>query len=305
MNKKVILIPPNFAYCDCLSVIGLVYYLLNYYEKIYFFLDTDQGLFNYYTTYFKNDLTFNLCVFITNDIKELVNNGSYDEYHICNVLTGGWESANFKYSELANINKNHYFNDLNPLYNVLNIPLEHKCFPNKHIPSETTQLKHLFYYELIGLNNYVRMNYFHYERNLQLEYQYKSIVLERHGIQPNGKYNIINDPIGSYPRVVQHIKNGYPTININYLATCPGQLIKLLEDAEEIHFVEGCNVNFFYHCQYKGIFNYNKNIYFHVWARNRNWGDPNMNLDYAWKMMDTPRLNNWKFIFNENEINIA
>lgn len=305
MEKKIILIPPNLAYGDCLSVIGMLYYLLDHYKEVYFYLGYNQGLIDYYNAYFQNEPKFNDRIFLTPDPTEMINNGVYDEYHVCNTLTGDWLSAKFNFSELHNINKEHYFNDLNPLYNILHVSLQDTCSPNKHLPSEKLEINHQFYYELVGLSNNVRMNYFHYERNLQLEHQYKAIALERHGIQPNGKYNIINDPIGSYPRVVQHIKNGYPTININYLGTCPGQLTKLLEDAEEIHFIEGCNVNFFYHCQYKGIFNYDKNIYFHVWPRNRNWGYPNMNLDYAWKMMDTPKLNNWKFIFNENEINIA
>lgn len=305
MNKKIILIPPNFAYGDCLSVIGMINYLLCYYDIVYFYLNYNNNLINYYTTYFENDNRFNHNIFIINDPEKLINNGSYGEYHICNVLTGGWESASFNFSELSNINKEYYFNDINPLYNKLDISLEHICHPNKHIPSETIELNHLFYYELIGLNNNVRMNYFSYNRNISSEIDNKNMLLMQRGIGSNGKYNIINDPIGAMENVVKHIKNGHPTININYLATCPGQLIKLLEDAEEIHFIEGCNVNFFYHCQYKNIFNYDKPIYFHVWARNRDWLYPNLNMDYAWKMMDTPRLNNWKFIFNENEINIA
>lgn len=303
MIKKIILIPPNFAYGDCLSVIGMLYYLLDHYKEVYFYLGHNQGLIDYYTTYFQNDPKFNDRIFLTPDPTEMINNGVYDEYHVCNTLTGDWLSAKFNFSWLSNINKEYYFNDLNPLYNVLHISLQDMCSPNKHLPSNNLEINHLFYYELVGLSNNVRMDYFDYKRNIPLEHEYKNNILQRHGIPLDGKYNIINDPIGQTAKLTQYIKNGYPTININYLAKCPGELIALLEYSEEIHFIEGCNVNFFYHAQYKKIFNYNKKIYFHVWLRNRHWLYPNMNLDHAWKMMDSPRLDNWEFIFDEKELN--
>jgi hypothetical protein len=41
-------------------------------------------------------------------------------------------------------------------------------------------------------------------------------------------------------------------------------------------------------------------IYFHVWAQNRVFS-PYYMLDYAWKCMTTPQLDNWNFIFTEEE----
>lgn len=300
-NKKIILIPPNLAYGDCLSVIGLVYYLLEYYESVYFYLGETDTLLNYYSDYFSNDPLYNQRIFIVVKPEILINNGEYGEYHVCNTLTGDWLSAKTNYAELPNINKEFYFNDLNPIYNKLKIPNEHLCLPNKHLPSLELEINHLFYYELIGLNNNVRMDYFNYERNLQKERMFKNQILANYGLEPNGKYNIINDPIGQFNEIIPYIKNGFKTININFLAPSIGNLLTLLEEAESIHFIEGCNVNFFYHCQYKNIFKYDKKIYFHTWVRNRNWLYPNMNLDYAWKMMDTPKLLNWEFIFDKNE----
>jgi len=300
-NKKIILIPPNLAYGDCLSVIGLVYYLLEYYESVYFYLGETDTLLNYYSDYFSNDPLYNQRIFIVVKPEILINNGEYGEYHICNTLTGDWLSAKTNYAELPNINKEFYFNDLNPIYNKLKIPNEHLCLPNKHLPSLELEINHLFYYELIGLNNNVRMDYFNYERNLQKERMFKNQILANYGLEPNSKYNIINDPTGQFNEIIPYIKNGFKTININFLAPSIGNLLTLLEEAESIHFIEGCNVNFFYHCQYKNIFKYDKKIYFHTWVRNRHWLYPNMNLDYAWKMMDTPKLLNWEFIFDKNE----
>lgn len=300
--KKIILIPPNLVYGDCLSVIGLVYYLLEYYESVYFYLGETGTLLNYYSDYFSNDPLYNQRIFIVVKPEILINNGEYGEYHVCNTLTGNWLSAKTNYAELPNINKEFYFNDLNPIYKKLKIPNEHLCLPNKHLPSLDLEINHLFYYELVGLNNNVRMDYFNYERNLQKERMFKNQILANYGLEPNGKYNIINDPTGQFNEIIPYIKNEFKTININFLAPSAGNLLTLLEEAESIHFIEGCNVNFFYHCQYKDIFKYDKKIYIHIWVRNRHWLYPNMNLDYAWKMMDTPKLLNWKFIFDKNEI---
>jgi len=298
-NKNVILIPPNLAYGDCLSVIGLLYYLLEYYDTVYFYLGNTPTLLNYYNDYFDNDPLFNERIFITTDPENLINQGEYGEYHICNTMTGDWSGPNTIFSELTNINKEYYFNDLNPIYNKLDIPEEHRCQPNKHLPSNDIQVNHIFYYELIGLNNTVRMEYFDYRRNLIKEESLKNEILWRYGLSPNDKYNIINDPVGEFNNVDPYIENNYTTININYLSQSPGRLLKLLEGAESIHFIEGCNVNFFYHCQYKNLFKFHSKINFHVWVRNRHWFIPKMNLDYAWKMMNNPKLNNWEFIFEK------
>lgn len=300
MRKNIIIIPPCFTYGDCLSIIGLVYFCLNYYEKVYFYLgDYNPSLNKYYEKYFLNDLKFNNRIFLTNSPETLINEGNFGDYDICNVYTHDWLSAKNNFSELQNIDINYYFNDLNPLYNKLNILDKLKCYPNKHLPPNDIQINHLFYYELVGLNNNVRMDFFNYERNLIEEKEIKNLIFKKFNLNPESKYNVINDPIGNSYKLKSYIKNNYPIININYLADCPGQLLTLLEEAEEIHFIEGSNVNFFYHCQYKNIFKYNKKINFHIWLRNRDW--PHYKLDYAWKMMSGVDLPNWNFIFTEEE----
>lgn len=302
MNGKIILIPPCLTYGDSLSVVGLLYYLLNHYTEVYFYLGQNSSLTNYYHDYFSTDPLYNKRIFITKNPADLINNGEYGEYHVCNTFTGDWTSAQTNFAELPNINKEYYFNDLNPLYNKLKISDNHICYPNKHLPSTSLQINHLFYYELIGLNNNVRMDYFNYERDIQAEQSIKTQILSNNGISKEGKYNIINDPTDQSNEIAPFIKNDYKTINISHLSSSPGRLLSLLEGAETIHFIEGCNVNFFYHCQYKDIFKYNKKIYFHIWVRNRSWLIPNMNLDYAWKMMNNPRLPSWEFIFNKDTL---
>lgn len=289
MRKNIILIPPCNSYGDIFSVIGLNYFLLEYYEKVYLYI-TGEDLLTYYNAYFDNESLFKQRIFLTNKPEDLINNGEFGDYDICNTLTKGWDMAQFDFYDLSNIDNDYYFNDLNPLYNKLKIDDKYLCNPNKHLPNEILSVNHKFYYELVGLNNKVRMDFFNYCRDYEKELELKNKILRERNI--TGEYIIINNPLN-------YDVSGFklPVINISYLATCVGQLSLLVEGAKEIHFIENNNVNFFYHSQYKGIFNYNKQIYFHVCLRNRNWMVPNMMMDWAWKMMDEPRLNNWNFIF--------
>jgi hypothetical protein len=299
--KNVIIIPPCHTYGDTLSMIGMVYFLLNHYDNVYLNVgqQKDVELYEYFNNFFINDLNYNKHIFLTNNIDSLLNNGDYSDFHFINVFTGEWDSASFLYFNHPKVDKKFYFNDLNPLYNQIDFGDSYKLVPNKHLPPDGLNINHLFYYELVGLNNNVRMDFFHYERNLNEEEQFKKTILNNNGLTEFDKYNIINNPNGDGDRILNKINNEYKTINIHNISNMPGELLSLLEGAESIHFVEGSNVNFFYHCNYKNIFEYDKQIYFHVWCRNRNW--PQYKLDYAYRMMQTPQLNNWVFLLNENE----
>ena len=167
--KNIILIPPNLAYGDCLSVIGLLYYLLEYYDNVYFYLGDSHSLLTYYYDYFSNDPLYGKRIFITPNPETLINNGGYGEYHICNTMTGDWSGPNTIFYNLKNIDQDYYFNDLNPLYNKIDIPEEYRCQPNKHLPNNDLEMNHIFYYQMVGLNNKVRMDYFNYERDLESE----------------------------------------------------------------------------------------------------------------------------------------
>lgn len=306
--KKIILVPPNISFGDVFSVVGLSYYLLEHYDKVYIYIGQTHiigyripdniidNVSKYINHHFRFDPLFNDRIIITSDAESLINNGEFGEFHICNTLTGDWSGPNKIFYGLPNIDNKFYFNDENPLNNKLNIPEELICSPNKHLPSSSLSINHLFYYELVGLNNNVRMHYFNYVRNLDVELVIKNEILNKHGIL-DGNYNIINDPENHSSSLSKYITNNYPIININYLSDNPCYLLSLLEGAKTIHFIEGSNVNFFYHAQFKGIFKYYGVINFHVWLRNRNWSADTMRLDYAWTMMNTPKLDNWDFIF--------
>ncbi len=285
---EIILIPPCCSFGDPLAVIGLLYYLLENYNNVYFYLEHKE-IRIFYGHYFKNDPLYNKRIFIIDNPELLINKGYYGQYHICNTLTASWDRPNELFKQLPNINQKYYFNDENPFYNndLINVYNIYTTKPNKHLPNNILSINHLFYYELVGLNDVVRMHFFKYVRNKEVE----RIYSERNN--PNGeKYNIINDP---YNKGI-HIDNGYRNINIHYLAEHPGYLLSLIEGAEEIHLIEGNNANFIYHNQFiKNIDIDKKKVVLRVDLYNRNW--PMFNLDYAWKMMATKKLDNWEFRF--------
>ena len=305
---NIILIPPCNTYGDILSVISLMNYLKIFYEKVFlFFFHPHLEIYNFYNYFFEKNIDFNQSLFISFDytINNLLDNSNYDEYHICNTHTGNWihDLNNYICLNHPKINKLHYFCDDNPLFNLHKINDNHICLPNSKLPLTSVETNSIIYYKMVGLNNNVRMDYFHYSRNYEKEKEVKYMLLKQFNLNDGDKYNIVNT-IGSQGefcdinRIKKKINNNYQCIDINHLIEFPGWLFLLIEEAEELHLVEGLNVNFIYYSQYKNIINLDdKQIYLHVWGRNRRW--ENFNLDYSFKMFDNPKLINWNFIHDE------
>jgi hypothetical protein len=296
MEKKIIIIPPCMTYGDTQSIIGMTYFLLKFYDKVCIYIETttNNNVSNYYLHFFKKCSYFNKRIFIlNNEIFTILDNCEYGEYHICNTLTGDWKTPNFLFFDKKKIDKNYYFNDMKPLYNVLPIEDEYLYKPNSHLPNTNQEINHLFYYKLVGLNNKVRMNYFNYERDHSLEILYKNELLKKYNINEGEKYNIINSCGKTYDTdiLAKYAGNNYPYIDIHNSCVFPGYLLLLIEGAASIHLVEGSNSNFIYHCQYKEIINIQVKIYLHIWLNDRIM--PEYNLTNFWKMMTTPLLDNW------------
>lgn len=293
MRKNVLLIPPCSTYGDSLSIIGLLYFLLDFYKNVHFLLETNYtpDINEYYKNFFLFDDLFNKRIFLLNDPTEILERSEYGDLDIVNLKTGDWKSAK---TDFISDKIEFYFNDLNPLYKRLDILKKYQYIPNINLPIKNIEINHIVYYKLIGLNNDVRMDFFNYVRNKNEEDKYKKNILNNHLIREGDKYNIINNPNNSNFNKL-NIENEFPIINISMLSPFPGFLISLIENAETINFIEGSNVNFFYHCQYKNILKTKADINLHVYERNRSW--PQYNLDFAWKMMNYPKLSNWNFIF--------
>jgi hypothetical protein len=301
-NKSIILIPPCNTYGDILSIISMIYFLLNYYYKVYlYFLSEQYSITNYYKHFFNNNNN-NILFLMSNEAENILNSYCYDSFHICNTHTGCWSHNinNYILYHNKNINHEHYFCDTNPLYNFLDIPEEDLCKQNVSLPLKEKEINSIVYYKMVGLSNHVRMNYFEYKRNFEKENSTNFEIRNNFNLSEDEKYNIIcsTNEFTDINRIKKKINNNYKSIDINFLVEFPGWLFKLIENAEELHLIEGCNVNFIYFSQYKNIIHLNsKKIYLHIWARNRNWNE--YNLDYGWKMICYPQLNNWNLVFEE------
>lgn len=291
--KKILIIPPGYAAGDNFCIVSLAHYLLEFYEKVYLGMENEE----YFRNYIKNDPNYNTRLFLANrhDYDNLLNQSVDCPFHICNVFTGCWERTDFQLFDHPNVDKEFYFNDRKYLYEKIDIPLKYRHEGEIHLQENRpkTEVNHVIYYKLAGLNNQVRLDYFNYHRNIDEENAVKEKILKQYNLNNTSNYNIINNSTDT--DISSRITNGLPCINMHHLAHFPGLLMKLVEDAEEIHLVEGSNVNLLYLSQYKNIFKYNKPIHFHVWARNRDW--PGYNMDKAYKMMTEPTLDNWFFYF--------
>lgn len=303
MEKKIIIIPPCFTYGDILSIISMLYFLKKYYDKVYlyiFYEGTNHKICNYYYYFFENCELFNKSIYIIENDKiyQILNNCEFGEYHICNTHTACWSKPNFMFADIKSVDRKYYFNDINPLYNFLNLHTKYICYPNCHLPNRNIEINHLFYYKLVGLNNNVRMDFFDYKRNLSKELIYKKDILKKFNINEDEKYNIIYTAGKNINPTIfnKYTQNDFKYIDINYLVDFPGWLLNLIEDAETINLVEGSTANFIYHCQHKNIIQPKKPVNLHVWLNNRSW--PQFNMCEGWRMMTTPILENWNFIHN-------
>ena len=303
---KIILIPPYVSYGDILSVISMVYFLTNYYDKVYLYIGCEHYNYNickYFNCFFENCEKFNKTIFIikNNQIYEILNNCEFGEYHICNTSPGCWTKPNYMFCDIKTIDKQYYFNDVNPLYNYLNLNTMYICNPNSHLPNTNLEINHLFRYKLVGLNNNVRMDFFNYTRDIAKELTIKKDILKKFNINEDEKYNIVytaSQPNITFDIFNKYTQNNFKYIDINYLVDFPGWLFKLIEDAETINLIEASTTALIYHAQYKNIIQLSKPVNLHVWLNNRNWIE--RNLCEGYKMMTTPQLENWNFIYTND-----
>ena len=313
--ENIILNPPCSSYGDIMSVMALFIFLQKYYNNVILMLLTSSDItgsipipvdkiFDFFIEFYRTHPNFNKSLHIRNTKQTmyLLDNHKYDSYHFCNTHTD-WKKDKHCYTlyNHPNINKAHYFCDTNPLYNFHSINEVYKCKPNISVPFSSIEVNSIIYYKLVGLNNNVRMNFFEYTRDLEKEKEIKDKILKKFNIGEGDKYNIINSLNLVENKKVDislRIDNTYPCIDINYLVDFPGWLFSLIEDAEELHLVDGVNVNFIYYAQYKRIINIDKKpVFLHNWCRNRHWLF--WNMDYSWKMFNFPLLPNWTIVFDD------
>ena len=188
MYENLIVLSPWPTYGDSLGSVSMIYFLLQFYNKIYFWLGDRDILIEYFNLFFRNDESNR--IFIKNNIENFIKDNSDIDFHIIN-FSNGWLQPNY----LDNYNNvKYYINYKNPLYNLLDIEDKYITKPNIDLKHEDLEINHLVFYRLVGLNNLVRMEYFNYFRDLDKETEVMNNIKEKFNITDNCKYNIINYP---------------------------------------------------------------------------------------------------------------
>jgi len=259
---------------DCLSLNGMIRFLLKFYNKIFY--RVPNLIQQQYLRVLYNDLSDNRVILLNDDeIKNIINND-------INILNQMYPECDLFKTEQ---NMSNYFNRHNPISKILDLPDLTKSEPPYLFSNSTT-----FYFSNCGINPDYINTYFYYKRNNEIENQVYEQVLRLHGLTKNDKYIIVS----LMPNIklnASYIKNkNLKLINICFLIDMPLHLIKLLENAEEIHVVEHSNALMMYYLQISKNFNYKKNIYMHYYARNRG--------KFLIDMYKYPILPNWIFLDN-------
>lgn len=264
---------------DWISVNGLIRYLLKYYSNIHII----TNLVSLCTELYRDNSNI-----IINNINNITNT-TFDELSF-NI----WE-----YSEKC-YNVRYYFNRINRIGNFYNIVCKNiTSYPkldnqsnythNFNIDSIEYENNSSAFYLALGIPSNIKLDYFYFERNLSKEDE----LYSRLNLKDNN-FSVICEYDNNYIEK-NKIKNKN-IINIHNISNF-FDIIKIIENALEVHLIENSLALFIYHMQYKNLMK-NVNICLHTYARQEihrkvTKNNPsNIYLD----MLLKPKLENWEII---------
>jgi len=272
INNKELLFIGYSAYGDYLSLNGMTRYLLNFFKKIYYITEHINHI--KYIEILYNDILDKINIYTYDNIDFILNKNKN------NIIIFNQMLNNNKNLFLNDNNKNIYYNCDNNISKYLNN--ENIIINQKNISNSTS-----FYFNN-GLNPGIINDYFYFKRNYFEEDKYYNFALNKINISPEDKYIIISELNNIKINYDYIVKKNLKTINICNLVEQPLYLIKLLENAEEIHLFEHSNALMIYYLQITNNFNYKNIIYLHLYVRNRG-----KSINDMYKF---PKLTNWEFI---------
>jgi hypothetical protein len=243
------------AYGDFISNNGFIRYVSEKYDNLY--LPTH---FEHYVNLLFNDKE-NIHTINYNQLNNMIQNSQNFDYIDVRI----WE----KY-EMSNIKpeliKGTYFDKDNKI----------GAIENQEVDDNASS-----FYSYLGMPINTRLDNFHFDRLLHQE----NILFDRLDLY-NKDYAVVCE---YGPHVIDRKYIGCDNIiNLHHLAPTILELIKVIENAKEVHLLENSISLLVYHMQYKKLMK-NININFHYYARLRS--------DFLTNMVRRPELENWNFIY--------
>jgi hypothetical protein len=217
------------------------------------------------------------------------------------ILTNFIDYVNFLLNDMDNItcvhpyHLNNFLNSSEP-FDVVDVRVweKYSCFnpeyckgtyydkDNKYLDIKNQEIDDnaSSFYSNLGIPINIRLDNFYLERLTHQEnFLYKKLNLE------NKDYAVICE-YDNFKIDRKYIKCDN-IINLHFLGNNILEVLKIIENAKEIHLLENCISLMVYHLQYKGLMK-NVDINFHHYARFRS--------DFLTNMVKRPELKNWNFI---------
>ena len=175
-----------------------------------------------------------------------------------------------------------------PPHNGVTYSCHNPLFDNQIVSVD--QAENTRYYTHHRIDKEVKLDYFYFQRKYDLEEDfYNKTVLEKpYSIVCDYGENLIDRKYVKYDRI----------INLHNISPIFFDILKVIEECDDIHFIENSVALFVYHMQYKNLMKNNK-IHLHAYAR-REWdrqcNGPGCNNKF-FNMISSPPLDNWEFVY--------
>lgn len=288
IKKSKIYFKPYYGYGDWLSVNGMIRFLSKNYSEVNLIVDGSEDI-NFISNLYRDILNINLIY--QNQITEF----SLSLYDYLDLQI--WD-------QFENDKKNIYnrFNPIGKQFNFDHYKLNDSCYQRTESPHNfNNNCKSILennassFYVAAGIPKEIRLNEFYYERDCQSENNFFS------QLNPPEDYVVVCD-YGSNLINKNYIKHkNFYVININNISQKYFDVIKIIENAKEVHLIENSIALLVYHLQYKNLMK-NVPINIHTYARKepcRRCISPDNSNVYL-DMLLCPKLENWNFIYLEN-----
>ena len=255
------------AFGDWISINGLVRYLIKEYkyEKVYLVLEYNETRKNFVNLLYADDPRIK--TIMDHDFESICST----DYDVIDTRVNEWHPK---------VISRNYWSIENPIEN--------------HVHSGSVSNSDNFYLKL-GIDPIVKNEYFFFSRKSNLENTlFDSLDLKE-------PYSVVCD-YGENLIDKNYLKNS-KVVNLHNISPNLVDILKILENSDDINLIENSISLFVYHMQYKNLMKKNK-IYLHAYARkerDRQCNGPGCNNKFL-NMISSPPLDNWEFVYYDTNI---